>query len=296
MQRRPRIGLLSAVVALALGLTACRAQSTTPPPSTLTTVEAPTTTAQAPTTTTTPLAPVAVFGDGALLGWWADAAWQNHPDYAVLAEGDEYRIFSVSEPESQSVAGSPRVYCDVVLDEGTGYEVALAPPAMGLAVSAHAQATAGPVVLIEAEPYHLDVAHAILDEREVDHRDPEFAQLIRTDLDRDGSAEVLGVLERGAGYFPSLGDYGIALIMFEDQSDPMVIAEHVVGELPDDGIDDWFYTATVFRFDAVADVNGDGVDEVAMSSSGYEWWGTELYEWRDERDGFASVLANGCGV
>lgn len=235
--------------------------------------------------------------DGTLLGWWSDNGWQSDPDFAVLDDGDEYRIFSLSEPEVQSVAGPPLVHCDTVVDAGTGYDVPLTPPALGLGVSAHAPIRAGAAEAVEPERVHVDAAHTVLEEREIDHEDPSFAQLIRADLDRDGNAEFLAVLERGAGSFPTLGDYGIVMIMFEGNPKPLVLAEHVVSELSaDGGIDDWFYTATVFRFDAVADVNGDGVDEIALSSGGYEWWGTELYEWRDERDGFASVLANGCGV
>jgi hypothetical protein len=302
MRRSLRPGLLAAMVALAMLLNACARSTATTTGVTSTAVpEAPitaTTTIPAPTTTAAPLAPVAVLSDGALLGWWSDAGWQNDPDYAPLDDGDEYRIFSVTEPEVQSVAGPPLIHCEWVSDAGTGYQVALAPVSFGLGVSAHARASGGRAESIEPGAVHLSVAHEVLDERGADHEDPVFVQLIRTDLDHDGSAEVLGVLERGAGSFPSLGDYGVAVVMFEGMPGlaPIVLAEHVVNELPDDGIDDWFYTATVFRFDAVADVNGDGVDEVAMSSRGYEWWGTELYEWRDERDGFASVLANGCGV
>jgi len=285
------------MVALAVGvaLSACARTSTTSIEEVTPPTQAPT--QAAPTTTAAPLAPVAVLSNGVLLGWWADDGWQNDADSAPLAEGDEYRIFSISESEAQSVAGPPLTHCEFVMD-GSGYAVPLEPLADGLGVSAHARASAGLAESIEPGPEHLSVAHAVLTERGADHEGPVFAQLIRTDLDRDGSAEVLGVLERGAGSFPSLGDYGVAVVMFEGMPGlaPIVLAEHVVNELPDDGIDDWFYTATVFRFDAVADVNGDGVDEVAMSSSGYEWWGTELYEWRDERDGFASVLATGCGV
>ena len=137
----------------------------------------------------------------------------------------------------------------------------------------------------------------MLAERGVDHPDPTFAQLIRTDLDGDGTTEVLAVLERGAGSFPSLGDYGIVFVMFEDQQGaaPFVIDDHVVTELSEDG-DDWFYTATTFRYVAVVDVNGDGVDEVAISSGGWEWWANELLEWHGADEGFIAVLGTGCGV
>lgn len=267
--------------------TSSTTSSSTSSPSTSTTT--PTTTSTTTSTTVAPRGAAVVLNDGWVLGWWENGHWHADPAYKGLVGGESYQVFAISEPKSRAIGSAPGVACEFSVDHGL--HVAFAEGGDGIAVFAPWSAVAGTIEEIEPEPAHTAAAVALLAERGVDDPDPTFDQLFRTDLDRDGMPEVLAVIGRNAGMLPpTIGDYSMSFVMSGNRVS--VVTESVVTQIGPG--DPPFYVAAQVFFDGVVDVNGDGVDEVAMSGGEWESWWAGLYEW----DGGAlnMVLVQGCGI
>jgi hypothetical protein len=121
----------------------------------------------------------------------------------------------------------------------------------------------------------------------------DVVQVLRVDLDADGLEEVLFAFEHQSDEFGigNPGDFSLVVARYP-QADGTVIDhvlfEHVVPEefdFPQPG------RASVA---AVADLNGDGIMEVALRATGWESSFVTIYEFVDGALEFA--IAGGCGV
>ena len=132
-----------------------------------------------------------------------------------------------------------------------------------------------------------------LREKGIDEPAVEIAQLLRVDLDGDGTEEVLIVANRlgGDGTLAAPGDYAFVLM------------RKVVGAtVRTISLDEEYYpdgcvaecAPSSFRIVAVLDLNGDGAMEIVVGKQYYEGATRSIYEIDDEEP--RAVLSWTCGV
>jgi hypothetical protein len=125
---------------------------------------------------------------------------------------------------------------------------------------------------------------------------PTLTQLLRIDLDGDGSDEVLLTAERRSGdelIDAEAGDYS-AVIVRRLAGDGVLSQVLNFHKAEDDGSGGLVFLQQ-YRIVSVADLNGDGGLEVALSSAYYEGSGLEVFAGSGGGD-LRSVLAVGCGA
>ena len=312
------------------GTTLTSTTSTTTSVSSTTTTAAPTTTAAAETTaapTTTaaadttapdtalPAGPTGdVFplfigeGDGLLtpLGQWDGGAWATTPDDATLPDaGREFTLSRLAGPVDGTVDGTGEVCFDErvgptmtpaggnAIPPAARYNgVALPPPDWPLQPRRVAE-------LGDDVPGYQELGEGAFDEFDVDATAGAVEQLVIADLDGDGNTEALVVFERvqepTAGspevVLGSPGDFsGLLLVDTESRAATTVLSSVVI----DDGDELSIEFLEQYRVLDVADYNGDGRMEVAVSAWYSEGAGVAVFTF----DGgeLNEALATGCGL
>lgn len=278
---------------------------TTTPPATATTGVTSTTASTAPDTTTTTLAgawadePLVVSGFGAL-GWWDGVGWIQVETGTALpvAGGETYQVARLGT-SADVVGGAPTTVCEPLENPGVplddGAVLGEFPGPFGVAVSAPWLLIPHPVDAETDDGTYAGFAADLLSDRGLEVTDPVIAQLLRVDLEGDGTDEVLVVAEAitGPGLFPEPGDYSIAFLrrVVDGEVRTAILGESIPGE-PAEGETPFILS---FRIGAVADLNGDGRMEVVLSSVYYEGAGVEVWEYVDDDLGPVRVLGQGCG-
>jgi hypothetical protein len=243
-----------------------------------TTTEPPTTTT-VPTTTTLPepseFALVAT-SDG-IAGWWDGARWVQLEDggAAPAFDGKRFTIVGIGVDRTEALAapGAPSEFCH----PGTAIELdGLDPPEVGsfppIAVFGVADPLPRPVSLQEPSAEDVTAARDIVASRGIEDLDPTISQVVRADLEGDGTDETLLVVERFDDYYGDQGDYSIVALrkVVDGEMTTSVLHESIV-ELPGG-----FEPIGVSRVSAVADLNGDGSLEVALFGRYYEGSATSV--------------------
>jgi hypothetical protein len=121
-----------------------------------------------------------------------------------------------------------------------------------------------------------------------------LTQVIRTDLEGDGSDEVIVAATTIPDDLISsqVGDYSIVYLrkVIEGEVQTAILGESIV-----DNLDNLFQDLAVFEIAAVSDLNGDGQMEIVVN--GRVWEGAFLQAWEYINDdlGPVEVLSCGCG-
>jgi hypothetical protein len=285
--------------------------STTTTSTTSTTITSTSTTS---TTTTMPSAPtdepVVVYAgtpESAAwqrLGLWNGTEWVDLEDDAAFDDPSTIDRASVTGVDLPGVSTdvpftlSDYACVDSFLHVGIDPDIVLPPSPLGwgyggLAVRADWPLQPRPVtaVGIEADVYQ-DVGERLLEGRaDIDPSDGDVVQVLRADLDGDGTEEVLVSFRYlSAPDFGEVGDFSIVYIrhIVAGSVDDRIVYEYLVPFSPD------FPSPGRGSVAAVADLNGDGVMEVAIGGSYWETQVIEVYEWRD--GSLERVLGGACGV
>lgn len=223
-------------------------------------------------------------------------------DGAVPAvEGDLFSMVHVGDPVTQQVGGEVGLGCDfiedsvgIMLDFGDGW-----PVDYPIAVSADWDVVPhGVEVLPNDNATYKSAASELLAGQGVVDPDPPLVQVIRTDLEGDGTDEIIVVAERRAteALNPATpGDYSIAFMrkVVDGEVQSVILGKYVV-EPPLD--DHWIVALEIFRIGAVADLNGDGRMEVVVNGAYYEGAWTTIYDYINDDLGAWPVLEVGCGA
>jgi hypothetical protein len=241
-----------------------------------------------------------------VLGWFDGDNWVQAQTSAPIDGDETFQVFRLgSAPATARGAGLDRG-CPV-FEEGIGVRLEPSPwpefdpfSPSGIAVTAGWDASPHAVEALPVTEAYRGIATELLVTRGIDDDAPEFAQLVRADIDGNGVAEVFGVVERRTGQGDALtpapaGDYSIAFarVVSGEDVETTVLGEWVVVEHEDPDV---IQDLVVFRIDALADADGDGVDEVAVRSSYYEGSGIQLFDWQGPDGGFVEVVSAGCGA
>ncbi len=291
-----------------------------------TTTEAPTTTAAATTTTSPPTtaAPASTLppgptgdvfplylGDetGALtpLGTWDGGDWAAATDDEPLPDdGREFTVSRLSGAVDGTVDGSTeacpidgRIGPTISPDAGpavppeAGYNgVALPPPGWALQPRRVAE-------LDDEIPGYQELGEAAFDAADVDATAGTIEQLVVADLDGDGNSEALVVFElvqdaeQGTpeATLGSAGDFsGVLLVDTASRASTTALSSVVMASDAEISIE----FLEQYRILDVADYNGDGRMEVAVSAWYYEGAGVAVFAFDDGE--LNEVLATGCGA
>ena len=277
------------------------ATSTTTPPVVSTdpiTTTSTTTTTSASSTTTTMLNldTLLVVGNTCSLGWW-DGAWQSGDDLPVSG-GEEYQVVRLDEPITFTTGSEARPFCEPLELVSVEFE----PEIPGgfrdvdaLAIQTGAAVRPHPVELLGLSiPAYIEATSELLETRVAGIPIINLTQVIRTDLEGDGTDEVIVAASTIPDDLISsqVGDYSIVYLrkVIEGEVQTAILGESIVEDL-----DNLFQDLAVFEVSAVADLNGDGKMEIIIN--GTVWEGAFLQAWEYINDdlGPVEVLSCGCG-
>jgi hypothetical protein len=274
--------------------------TTTSTTSTSTTTPETTTTAPTTTTTTVPAAStvrsVIVSADG-VLGWWDGSRFVRWQDGEVpLSGGEEYVVVGLGG-SSTATGSAPHPGCGITQPEPLlvdipGLDASAVLQPSPVAVTGVADPSPRATEAIGAGPYVAAAVEALA-EAGIADPSPQLAQVLRTDLEGDGSEEVLIVVERLSDpehLFAQPGDYSVLLL--RQVVDGVVVTSHLSVSRAAESGDPYI---VVNRVAAVADLNGDGTMEVVTRHRYYEG-ASSAVSVVDPAGGASEVLAVGCGA
>jgi hypothetical protein len=239
-----------------------------------------------------------VFAGSTALGWYDDElGWVDHEPalpWLPIPRGTEFQVVDLDGAERTAVSGSIVADCEI----GGTWTVEFDPPIEYdepvVAVDGEWPVIPRPVdVLDPTIPDYTAAVRAFLDERGLRTAPVNVTQVVRADLDGDGTAEVLVVASNlpPSGLGARAGDYTIVLLRRVAGSgvDTTVLFEDL-HETADTELPSWA-SASLF---GIADLNGDGVMEVVLDTGYYEGGGHEVYDLVSGAP--EKVLTGGCGA
>jgi hypothetical protein len=238
-----------------------------------------------------------------ILGSWSGSSWVPWEVGPTPPSGQEYQIVRLADPITTRIgeagvdcspAGLPGI--DIAWPEDPNEPLAPAP----IGVAGVANPRPRPVeVLDPSSAAYQEAAAAVAADYELPAPGPDVMQVVRGDLDGDGSAEVVVTAERltnGPTSLAEPGDYAMAFLrrMVDGQVQTWVLASSLA-EVPPDAPPELQIVVESFRVAAFADLNGDGRMEIVLNSQYFESQSTYVYELRPDGS-LPKVLTANCGV
>lgn len=228
---------------------------------------------------------VCVDWHGLVLGGTVDGRWEESYDVAPLLRGGEkYRLYRLREHLGAATGGRPEELTDGY--HGFGVKVEPAPEnaagvfAIGGAWDALPRL---PKLLSTSQPVYIDAVASFLKEKGIVAPQPHLTQVIRTDLDGDGTDEVLVCATNAEPhrifFEPARGDYSLAILrkLVGDRVETIELGGYYCLEQPPHESPP---LGEVLTISAVLDLNGDGVMEVLLHNEVYEGEGIRALEVR----------------
>ncbi len=144
----------------------------------------------------------------------------------------------------------------------------------------------------DSGPY-VQVASDFLASRGFEEASPVITQLYQTDLDGDGTDEVVIVADNHGGEFFHAGVYSVVLVrkVVAGDVETAVLHESIVTDFAE-GETPFTVTGHVV---AIADLDGDGEMEIVLDEAYYEGSASFVWDYADDDLGFVEVLSTGCG-
>jgi hypothetical protein len=245
-----------------------------------------------------------VVTHNAVAGWWDGTGWHNFvpaPGRLPYAPGDGFTAVTLDGTTETLVADLPvhQEFCGNRVQGmpnsipfGGSFEL---PQRFGVAVRADWEVVPRAATPLDlSSPEHTAVVDEQLAAAGVVDVPVVLVQLLRVDLEGDGSDEVLVVAEHpeaDKGNPPRAGWYGTVLLRrIVDGTAETVPLEQTTFTVDDP---DQYPTFARHRVTAIADLNGDGTMEVVVDTAYFESAETTVY---DSADPTGPALNNGCGV
>jgi hypothetical protein len=230
------------------------------------------------------------------MGWWDGDSWVPG-DGSVeipLVGGEQFQVVLLDEPIS-TVTGSPLGICEPIGTPLVDFDPPISQDPQepgGIAIIADWDLRPhGVTPLAALPPEHVDAVAQFLSNRGIDDTDPNIEQVVVTDIEGDGVAEVLIVVNRlPPDLFGRPGDYSSALLrkqiegewqtavleFDEPEDESPYILRHVVA--------------------AMVDLNNDARMEIVIDAFYYEGAGTVAYEYVNDDLGPQQAIGGGCGA
>jgi hypothetical protein len=298
MKRTALILLVVLVACGGNGATTTTGDTSTTATSGSTTTSATTSTTAATTTTTAapdPGVPVVASRFG-VMGWWDGGSWVPG-DGSVeipLVGGEQFQVVLLDEPIG-TVTGSSLGICEPIGTPLLHFEPPLPEDFQvpgGIAILADWDVRPHPVTLLAAVPdEHVDAVAQFLSNRGIDDADPNIEQVVVTDIEGDGVAEVLIVVNRlPPDLFGGPGDYSAVLLRKQ------IEGEWQTAVLEFDEPEDESPYILMHVVAALADLNNDARMEIVIDAFYYEGAGTVAYEYVNDDLGPQEAIGGGCGA
>jgi len=253
------------------------------------------------TTTTTEVAgnwadePLITTGFGAL-GWWDGGIWVPSKDVGALpiVGGENYQI-AVVGLQATTTGGPEELRCEPLNNLGLQLNneqlLGAFPGPYGVAISAPWTLQPHLFEAFADDGTYASIASGLLADRGLNVPNPMIKQLFRTDLEGDGTNEVLVVAEEiTGGFLPAIGDYSIVFLQKVGQG---AVETAVLGATTITDPDSQFVEA--FTIGAVADLSGDNKMEIVLNSAFFEGFGVAVWEYVDDDIGPKLQIQAGCG-
>jgi hypothetical protein len=230
------------------------------------------------------------------LGWWDGSDWVRAEEAGALPVegGEDYQVSLLGEGSVTS-GGPQEIVCEPPGNLGVELEdsetLGAFPGPFGVAISANWGIHPHLLESFADDGSYAGFARELLASRGMDVPNPDIKQLHRTDLEGDGTNEVLVVAEDvSPGLFAEEGDYSIIFMrkVVQGEVQTAVLGESLILE-PDDFL-------LSFSLGTVADLSGDGKMEIVVDSAYYEGLGVEVWEYADDDLGPVPRISVGCGA
>lgn len=234
-----------------------------------------------------------------LLGGWHKGAWL--PDKAVallLRGGERYRFYSLAGELGRGIGDRPRP-----MAEGNEpcHDTLVVPFARSPRLKTDFVAVSAPFDALPRKPQLLhpeqqvykEATAAILREKGIARPVVRLTQVIRVDLDGDGTEEVLVSAThyaQGLRSSASPGDY--SLVFLRQLVKGRMVTRVIAGDFCPKGVK--FGAPGEHKVGAVLDLNGDGIMEIILFGRYYE--GDWVTAYRLEGDKVVEIFTTGCGV
>jgi hypothetical protein len=124
--------------------------------------------------------------------------------------------------------------------------------------------------------------------------DPEIRQLVRVDLDGDGSEEVFVVAGNADASIPVFVKDTYSLVLFRRIVDGKVVTSVLREHYYDEDIEGEADSPNAYTFVFAVDINGDGVLEILLKGRYYEGFWYEIHEFKNGE--LKKVLSDGLGA
>ncbi|HJR25799.1 MAG TPA: hypothetical protein VJ804_10010 [Acidimicrobiales bacterium] len=302
MRPKPTARLLAPLLVLAFVVGCSDDDGAAPDPSS--TTAAPTTAAPATSPGQAAAEQTIVISDNGMLGWWEGGRWvqARGGEPTPFATGREYAVVRLDEAvttttstsvrDPEEFCGTPQVVFDPELPDRSGQADLIAP----VAVHGVPEPRPRPVTLLDTgAAVYVDAAREVLAGLGVQEPEPQLVQVVRADLAGDGTDEVLVVAEQLADPTNLIGEPGDYSVLFLRQAVDGEVRTTVLDEHRKEASEEPSPYILVYRVAAVADLNGDGVMEVATEERYYEGSAT-IVRALDAKGALSEVLVAGCGV
>ncbi len=254
----------------------------------------------ATTSTSVPLpadTPTTIVSYREVLGTWTGSAWEPWSRTGAPPEDTRYDIVQLDDPIATATGTTVPGMCPGTVTED-GVDLGLddrAEQRSAIAVSGVDDPQPRPVDLLSpSDPAYRQAATAVLAGLGITDPDPPVRQVIRTDLDSDGTAEVLVTVRRGDDpQAVADGDYSVAFLrrVVDGDVETQVIDSSVPPPPEGDGPTVWRVEVT-----AVADLNGDGNTEVVVEREDASPGGISVIVYELQDGELVEVLRSNCGV
>ncbi|MBV9469433.1 MAG: hypothetical protein JO316_01275 [Abitibacteriaceae bacterium] len=269
--------------------------------------QGPLSAASRPPAKSTGLHPLVDIEANYLMGAYAGGKWLNGKTVAPQLHGQEtYRLYSLTRQLGSGQGSQPESFDAPCPDT---YMVKF-PPASDRATSGRATfALAAPWNALPRVPQVLNnrlaiyrqAVRQVLRQHGLSHSPVQIQQILRVDLDGDGTPEVLISATRYYHYPHSAAPHAITPDARAGDYSFVLMRKVVAGKVHTTLLEGEFYP-TAKKFNApneftlkgVLDVDGDGKMEVLVSGRYYEGDETTIY--RAQGDKMQAVLNEGCGA
>ncbi|NJK81736.1 MAG: hypothetical protein HC914_18390, partial [Chloroflexaceae bacterium] len=245
-----------------------------------------------------PIANIYGINGGCVLGSTDTEPWRTGEATGPLLAGDErYQLYTLSGPVGEATGSTPfsEIPCPATQNIEMTPPVQLDAPVIAVSGDWNAMPRVPTLTSTEQEVYQ-QAAAEVLRGLGLETDDIRLEQVIRIDLEGDGSEEVLVTATRisqetGGGVLADPGDYSVVFLRkLVGETVETSIVEQQVYPLAQGG-------EVVFRsvVEGVLDVDGDGMLEVLVTNSYYEGGYMTVYR-LNGHSLEASELGCGCGV